>query len=501
MPPAPLLAAALFAPPPSVPLPPAPPPGPAADLARLPADDPRNIAFGREIPSEGYCDQPYVVKTADGGWLCVMTTGPAEEGGAGQHVVAVRSADRGRTWSAPVDVEPASGPAASWAVPLLAPAGSAVPGRVFVFYTYNAAGLTEVKADHGVTDRVDTLGEYACRYSDDGGRSWSPRFFLPVRAGAIDRANPYGGAVRFFWGVGKPAVIPAAGGAGGPGAVLLPFTKVGRFGAGFLAETEAWFLRGDDLLAAADPAAAAWATLPAGDRGLTAPAGPIASEPSVAVLSDGSLFCCYRTVAGHPGAAYSRDGGRTWTPPAFLAPRPGAPPLDHPRAANFVWKLSAGPHAGGFLYWFHDHPGRGYAGRNPAYLLAGEERDGPGGRTIVWGEPEVGAVLDGPGGADQLPGPDRGRRPSVSHRNAEDRRPRPRTAGGADRPAVRVRPGGRGMTGGDAPAGVTRPARGRLCLWEPGPSRCGRRRCRAWRRTRRPPARRRRSRRGPRPAA
>jgi hypothetical protein len=34
-----------------------------------------DIATGAEIPSEGYCDQPYVVKLPDGTWLCTMTTG------------------------------------------------------------------------------------------------------------------------------------------------------------------------------------------------------------------------------------------------------------------------------------------------------------------------------------------------------------------------------------------------------------------------------------------
>ena len=38
-------------------------------------DDMRDLTTGWEIPSENYCDQPYVIKTNDGAWLCVMTTG------------------------------------------------------------------------------------------------------------------------------------------------------------------------------------------------------------------------------------------------------------------------------------------------------------------------------------------------------------------------------------------------------------------------------------------
>ena len=61
--------------------------------------DPRNIRNGLVIPDEGYCDQPYVVVLPDGAWLCVMTTGSSHEGQDGQHVVSLRSSDRGRSWS------------------------------------------------------------------------------------------------------------------------------------------------------------------------------------------------------------------------------------------------------------------------------------------------------------------------------------------------------------------------------------------------------------------
>ena len=32
----------------------------------------RNIRTGLVIPDEGYCDMPYIVKTDDGAWLCVI---------------------------------------------------------------------------------------------------------------------------------------------------------------------------------------------------------------------------------------------------------------------------------------------------------------------------------------------------------------------------------------------------------------------------------------------
>ena len=258
---------------------------------------PIDIATGWEIPSEGYCDQPYVVKLPDGTWLCTMTTGKGREGQPGQHIVSTRSADRGKTWEPLVAIEPADGPEASWAMPYLTEYG-----RVYVFYTYNAGNMREVI---GAGRRVDTMGEYAFKYSDDGGRTWSAqRWFIPVRETEIDRRNPYQGKVRFFWGVGKPIRHK--------GAMYLGFSKVGRFGKGFIAESEAWFLRCPNIDTERDPGKLRWETLPEGEHGLKSPEGPIAEEVNLTSLSDGSLFCTYRTVAGHPCHAYSRDDGKTW---------------------------------------------------------------------------------------------------------------------------------------------------------------------------------------------
>jgi hypothetical protein len=339
---------------------------------------PIDIETGWEIPSEGYCDQPYVVKLKDGTWLCVMTTGKGHEGTRDQHIVATRSNDKGTTWSPLVDIEPADGPEASWAMPFLTP-----NGRIYVFYTYNAQNMRNVIADTDYARRrVDTLGEYAFRYSDDGGRTWSKnRWYIPVRETAIDRSNPYQGRVRFFWGVGKPIIHNRT--------MYLGFAKVGRFGEGFIAESESWFLKSDNILTETNPKKLHWKTLPEGEHGLRSPEGPIAEEVNLTSLSDGSLFCTYRTVAGHPCHAYSRDAGKSWTPSAFMTYRPGGPKVNNPRAANFVRKLTEGPYAGRYIFWFHNHNGRGYEGRNPAYLLGGIERDSPEGKVIYWGEPIV----------------------------------------------------------------------------------------------------------------
>lgn len=356
--------------------------------------DPRLLVCGREIPTENYSDQPYVVRTDDGAWLCVVTTGPGVEGEPGQHVVAQRSLDQGRTWSDAVALEPADGPEASYAVLLKIPSG-----RVYCFYNHNSDNLREVLADDppfpgGRCYRVDCLGYFVFKYSDDHGRTWSPRRYpIPVREMDIDRGNPYAGKVRFFWNVGKPFLHA--------GAAYVPQTKVGGFGEGFFTRSEGVLLRSDNLLTESDPEKIRWETLPEGDFGLRTPpgGGPIAEEQSYVVLSDGSFYAVYRTIDGHPACAYSRDGGRTWEEPQYVRFADGRL-MKHPRAANFVWRCANGR----YLYWFHNHgrdcraaPGwLAYEDRNPAWLCGGVEAEGPTGKVIRWSQPEIVLYDDDP---------------------------------------------------------------------------------------------------------
>lgn len=343
--------------------------------------DPRSIPAGNPIPLAGqYCDQPYVVQTGDGAWLCAVTTGPGKEGAPGQHIVSMRSTDRGRTWSAPVDVEPTDGPEASYSVLFRAPSG-----RIYCFYNYNTENMREVHAGppykDGKCTRVDSLGDFVFKFSDDHGSTWSTkRHRIPIREFEIDRENLYGGAVRFGWNVGRPLRRG--------GTVLVPFHKVGGFGEGFFTRSEGVLLASDNLLTESDPEKIRWETLPDGDAGLRAPAGggPIAEEQSIVTLSDGTLYVIYRTVAGRPACSYSRDGGRTWDAPRFETYADGRE-IRNPRAANFVWKCANGK----FLYWFHNNGWNGYnngagsGSRNVAWLSGGVERGGK----IHWSQPEI----------------------------------------------------------------------------------------------------------------
>jgi hypothetical protein len=359
--------------------------------------DTRNIATGWEIPNEGYADQPYIVKTNDGAWLCVITTGTGREGEPGQHVISMRSTDRGRTWSKPVDVEPANGPEASYAVLLKTPSG-----RIYVFYNHNTDNIRKAIADNppykdGFVTRVDSLGHFVFKFTEDGGKSWSSkRYEVPIREFAIDRRNPYGGKLKFFWTVGRPFILKEAG--------YVPLHKVGGFGDGFFTSSEGVLLRSDNILTERDPAQIRWETLPDGDVGIRAPegGGPIAEEHSFSVLSDGSIFCVFRTIDGHPAYTYSRDGGRSWEPAQYMRYADGRL-IKHPRAANFAWRCDNGK----FLYWFHNHGGRfirehplrrtmAYEDRNPVWLAGGLEVESPRGKLIRWSQPEIALYDDDP---------------------------------------------------------------------------------------------------------
>ena len=365
----------------------------------------RDIEEGYQIPTASYCDQPFVVKTDDGAWLCCVTTGTGHEGAQGQHVTTMRSTDCGKTWSTPVPVEQHPYEVEnSYAVMLKTPAG-----RIYIFYNHNTDNVREVKKHDGTGsfERVDSLGRYVFKYSDDHGRSWSAeRYDIPFRLFQCDRDNIYGGKLCFFWNVGKPFAHE--------GSAFVSLHKIGEMGEGFMQQSEGVLLKSTNLLAECDPKKITWETLPDGEAGLCAPAdgGAVAEEQSYVVLSDGSFYVNYRTIAGYPAEAYSRDGGHTWSEPQFKCYADGRR-MKNPRAANFVWKCKNGK----YLYWFHNHGGdfirslwgqdsaanglvknggSPYDDRNPAWLCGGIEVDSPEGKIIKWSEPEVVLYSDDP---------------------------------------------------------------------------------------------------------
>lgn len=341
--------------------------------------DPRDIANGLPIVSEGYCDQPYVVVTHDGNWLCVLTTGKGKEGQVGQHVVSTISTDRGKTWSRPVDIEPADGPEASWVVPLVTPGG-----RVYVFYDYNG---DRIDALRGKPARADMLGWYVFRYSDDDGRSWSrERHRLPMRVTACDRGNDWNGKVQIFWGICKPQIINHD--------AYFAFTKLGKY---ILDNGEGWLYRSDNILTERDPSKLRWDLWPEGDHGIRSPEfGSIQEEHNLVHVTGDALYCVYRTLNGFPCQTYSADGGRSWEKPEPMTYTPGGRPIKTPRACPKLWRTANGK----YLFWFHHQGAKSFRPRNPAWIIGGVEKDG----RIRWSQPEV--LLYGPESKADMSYPD-----------------------------------------------------------------------------------------------
>jgi hypothetical protein len=325
--------------------------------------DPRNIHTGNPIPKENYCDQPYVVLTREGHWLCVLTTGPGLESRPGQHVVAAISRDQGAAWSDLIDVEPSGERMTSWVTALVTPGG-----RVYAIYNYQSGPRS---TQHG--------GQLCYRYSDDGGRTWSAeRYRIPMRATSWDRDNVTLGEEHFFWCIDKPVIAD--------GSVFFSLPKMhsgvpqGR--------SEGWVIHSPNLLTETDPAQVYWELLPKGDTGIRNPdLGDIQEEQNLEVLSDGSLYLVYRTEAGCIGHSISRDGGHTWTEPLPLA-YPDGRPLKNPRACPKIGKATNG----NYLLWYHNngYPGWGNSAvRNPVWLTGGVEVETPAGPEIRWAQPEI----------------------------------------------------------------------------------------------------------------
>jgi len=327
--------------------------------------DCRNIRTGHPIPVEGYCDQPYVVRTKDGAWLCTLTTGPGHEGQVGEHMVSTISRDQGRTWSQLTAIEPGNGPESSYGVPVATPGG-----RVYVIYDYNG---DKIETLDGKRCRADMLGWYVFKYSDDCGQTWSPqRYRIPMRTTACDLANQWGGKVQIFWGIDKPDIVGQS--------VYFAFTKLGKY---MLENGEGWFYHSDNLLTEPDPAKIHWELLPDGDHGLRTPEfGSVQEEHNIVPLADGkSFYCVYRTTQGYPGHAYSNDGCHTWTKPEFMTYSPGGRQMKTNRACPMLWRAANGK----FLFWFNNHSVKSYQQRNPIWLSGGIEKDG----RIHWSQPEI----------------------------------------------------------------------------------------------------------------
>ena len=335
-----------------------------ASMAQSGSYDFRDRRNGKPIYESGYIDQPYVVVLDSGEWLCVFTTGAGAEGTGGQHIVSTVSTDKGKTWSKPVRIEEPSAESASWAMPY-----KTQYGRIYVFYDYNGDKIHSMNFMDNI--REDMLGWYCFKFSDDKGKTWSKRYRLPVRTTAVDRKNDWAGKVQIMWGIGKPINVGAQG-------MMFGFTKLGKY---MLEDGEGWFMRCDNINAERDPEKLKWVNYPEGDHGLRNPDfGPVQEEQNIVEMSNGTLYCMYRTVMGHPAESYSYDGGKTWTLPQIPNYYTGNP-IKHPRACPRIFKTKGDR----YLFWHHVNGGTDFENRNPVWISGGIEMNGK----IVWSQPEI----------------------------------------------------------------------------------------------------------------
>ncbi|HEY4155067.1 MAG TPA: exo-alpha-sialidase [Puia sp.] len=327
--------------------------------------DPRNIVNGYSIYDNGYIDQPYAVVLNNGNWLCVFTTGAGTESKPGQHIVSSVSSDQGKTWTKPVDIEPSTGPSASWATPYITPFG-----RVYVFYDFNGDHINTMKGKP--IPQNSEMGWYCYKYTDDNGNTWSDRYKLPMPKAPVDFKNDFDGEVQLFWGIDKPKKTDKG--------MIFAFTRLGKY---VQSDGEGWFYKSDNIDMEKDPQQLHWSLLPEGDTGLKNPAfGSIQEEFNTVSLNNGDLFCMYRTTMGFSANAYSRDGGKTWTMPVAAPYTPGGEQVfKNPRACPRVFKCTNGK----YLFWYHNHGEKDFKSRNPVWISGGTEKDG----LIYWSQPEI----------------------------------------------------------------------------------------------------------------
>jgi hypothetical protein len=288
-----------------------------------------------------------------------------------------RSFDKGRTWTKPVSIEP-DGWESAYSSLAVAPSG-----RIYCFYCHNLHHIDIRDAGLG---RYDMGGEYCFRVSADNGSTWSKRYIATIRDMGIDarqeeRFKSFDGKpLRFFWNVSR---IWFDG-----DTFYSPIIKYIYKPRDVIHTSQGVLLRcaGLDAGYMDGFANVKWETLPDGEEGICTPegGGRVAEEQSYVTLSDGTLFCAFRTIDGHPAGAASLDSGRVFEPPQYLRRLEGRL-LKHNRAATFIWPLGENR----YFYWFNNQGEKWFQRRNPVWCAIGVEVPGKTGLTVEFGQPEI----------------------------------------------------------------------------------------------------------------
>ncbi|MDR2117065.1 MAG: exo-alpha-sialidase [Planctomycetaceae bacterium] len=328
--------------------------------------DSRKITQGIKIThNELYADQPLIVITPKGTWICCLTVAPGGEGSRGQHVVAVRSIDGGKTWGEVINIETGQD-GGGYVMPLVTPSG-----RIYGFYCPPQGEKPPQK---------DEIQGYFCyKYSDDDGLTWSQRYWIPIRRSAWDLQQE---AIKtkkgvWCWGIAKPVTEN--------GDVFFPFAitdGVDGKGAG-------WIVHSNNILTEHNPDKIHWEILPEGRRGIYNPTfEPTQEEHCLLPMNQKDFFVCvYRTRLGFPAISYSKDRCRSWSIPEKMTYANGRI-VWHPRACPMIWKCKNGK----YLFWGHNNSHKSFDNRNPVWISGGIERNGK----IYWSQPEIFLYADDP---------------------------------------------------------------------------------------------------------
>ena len=331
---------------------------------------------------DGYNDHFQVLWDGARKLYYAFWTQATKEGATDMHVVFSKSADRGRTWSAPRTIAGSERicdpkPRASWQQPMLAKSG-----RLYCLWNQQA---NDEALHHGILCGA---------WSDDAGETWSrpeENRSIPLQL----RDDKSGRSLPNWCNWQRPLRL----GAGGrylvgctrhvkpPDIVRSPGRPLGSW-------VEFWqFENIDENPEVRDIRIT---VLSGGEKALTIPIPGTdrfcCEEASLARLPDGRLFALVRSRARHPFWSQSRDDGKTWSPPKPLVDADGRAFL-HPNSPCPMYDIR-GPEAcsGELFALVHDAyddsiPPLGRQVRGPLYLIRGTF-DPDGAQPVRFGRPE-----------------------------------------------------------------------------------------------------------------
>ena len=316
-------------------------------------------------------------------YYCFWTQA-TREGQADHHIVFSRSADGGRTWSAPVLLQGSETranprPVASWQQPMLSKSG-----RLYLLWNQQVNGD---KIHHGALFGA---------WSDDAGLSWSRPKSIAMPRMELDSPDPSVPAEWCNW--QRPLRLGEGGrfivGCSRHGHIPNDEKKHCR--------VEFWqFENIDDDPEIEDIKISYFNTNGDGFdvsqvEGATnygIKEGPAIEEAAIVGLPDGRLFAMMRSSLGSPVWSVSSDRGRTWSRPRILRFQDGGKPVLQPRSPCplYDWK---GPEAFSGKYFaivhntFNYDDVTAYQNRGPLYILKGEYV--PGAEQPIWfSQPEL----------------------------------------------------------------------------------------------------------------